>query len=57
MAGIKGMKTGGFSTGRPLSKNLKKNQIRVTDKEKELIKKIREKISLDEIFKLIKDLY
>ncbi|MGL4998396.1 hypothetical protein [Cetobacterium sp.] len=53
MAGVKGMKSGGFSTGRPLSENPKKNQVRVTDKEKELLEKIRNKASMKEIQNLI----
>lgn len=57
MAGIKGMKTGGHSTGRPLSIEPKKNQIRVTDKEKELISMIRKKENFEEIIKLLKEIY
>ncbi|MGL5190723.1 MAG: hypothetical protein ACRCZO_15575 [Cetobacterium sp.] len=57
MAGIKGMKTGGHSTGRPLSNEPKKNQIRVTDKEKELINMIRKKENFEEIIKLLKEIY
>ncbi|MGL6024911.1 MAG: hypothetical protein ACRC0F_09860 [Cetobacterium sp.] len=57
MAGVKGMKTGGLSTGRPLSNDPKQNQIRVTDKEKELINEIRKKSSLEVIIKLLKEIY
>ncbi|MGL5935818.1 MAG: hypothetical protein ACRCZI_09375 [Cetobacterium sp.] len=57
MAGVKGMKTGGLSTGRPLSDEPKKNQIRVTDKEKELINMIRKKENFEEIIKILKKIY
>lgn len=55
MAGIKGMKTGGFSTGRPISREPKNHQIRVTDKEKELINLIRDKKIINEILADIKN--
>lgn len=51
------MKTGGHSTGRPLSDEPKKNQMRVTDKEKELINMIRKKENFEEIIKLLKEIY
>lgn len=55
MAGIKGMKTGGFSTGRPQTTEPKNHQIRVTDKEKELIALIRNKKLIDEILNELKN--
>lgn len=57
MAGIKGMKTGGFSTGRPQTTEPKNHQIRVTDKEKELITLIRNKKLIDEILNELKNKY
>ncbi|MGL5356420.1 MAG: hypothetical protein ACRDAQ_07755 [Cetobacterium sp.] len=57
MAGIKGMKTGGFSTGRPISENPKNVQMRVTEEERELLQKIRKKVEMEEILKLLKEIY
>lgn len=57
MGGVKGMKTGGFSTGRPISENPKNVQMRVTEQERELLQKIRKKATMEEILKLLKKMY